>query len=58
MDQDQVNCIKDFVRDARNNSESIDIEGKNEILDLIDSNANAYNQFNTLTKIKYFYLIH
>ena len=58
LDQDQVNCIKDFVRDARNNSESIDIEGKNEILDLIDSNANAYNQFNTLTKIKYFYLKH
>ncbi len=30
------------------------MESRNEILDLIDSNANAYAQFNTMTKIKYF----
>ena len=58
LDQDQVKNIKDFVRDAINHADKIDIEGKNEMLDLIDSNANAYNQFNTLTKIKYFYLKH
>ena len=58
LDQDQIQNIKNFVRDARINSDKIDIEGKNEMLDLIDSNANAYNQFNTLTKIKYFYLKH
>ena len=58
LDQDQVNYIKDFVRDVRIHSNNMEIEGKNEILDLIDSNANAYNQFNTLTKIKYFYLKH
>ena len=58
LDQDQVKNIKDFVRDTLAHSNKIDIEGKNEMLDLIDSNANAYNQFNTLTKIKYFYLKH
>ena len=58
LDQDQIQNIKNFVRDARTHSDNIDIESKNEILDLIDSNANAYNQFNTLTKIKYFYLKH
>ena len=58
LDQDQIQNIKNFVRDARINSDKIDMEGKNEMLDLIDSNANAYNQFNTLTKIKYFYLKH
>ena len=58
LDQDQIQNIKNFVRDARINSDKIDIKGKNEMLDLIDSNANAYNQFNTLTKIKYFYLKH
>ena len=58
LDQDQVKNIKDFVRDTITHANNIDIEGKNEMLDLIDSNANAYNQFNTLTKIKYFYLKH
>jgi len=58
LDQDQIQNIKDFVRDVRIHSEAIDIEGKNEMFDLIDSNANAYNQFNFLTKIKYFYLKH
>ena len=58
LDQDQVNNIKNFVRDTITHANNIDIEGKNEMLDLIDSNANAYNQFNTLTKIKYFYLKH
>ena len=56
MDKDQIDQIKQFVRDAR--SQSSPFESKNEILDLIDSNANAYNQFNTMTKIKYFYLKH
>ena len=56
MDQDQIDQIKQFVRDAR--KQSSPIESKNEILDLIDSNANAYSQFNTMTKIKYFYLKH
>ena len=58
LDQDQVNYIKDFVRDVRIHSNEMDIENKNEILDLIDSNANAYKEFNTVTKIKYFYLKH
>ena len=58
LDQDQIQNIKNFVRDARIHSDVIDMQGKNEMLDLIDSNANAYNQFNTLTKIKYFYLKH
>ena len=58
FDQEQIQNIKNFVRDARINSDKVDITGKNELLDLIDSNANAYNQFNTLTKIKYFYLKH
>ena len=58
LDQDQIQNIKDFVRDVRIHSEAIDIEGKNEMFDLIDSNANAYNQFNFLTKMKYFYLKH
>ena len=56
MDQDQIDQIKQFVRDTR--KQSSPIESKNEILDLIDSNANAYSQFNTMTKIKYFYLKH
>ena len=58
FDQEQIQNIKNFVRDARINSDKVDISGKNELLDLIDSNANAYNQFNILTKIKYFYLKH
>ena len=58
LDQEQIQNIKNFVRDARINTDNIDITGKNELLDLIDSNANAYNQFNVLTKIKYFYLKH
>ena len=58
LDQDQIQNIKNFVRDARIHTENIDIEGKNEMLDLIESNANAYKQFNILTKIKYFYLKH
>ena len=58
LDQEQIQNIKNFVRDARINSDKVDISGKNELLDLIDSNANAYNQFNILTKIKYFYLKH
>ena len=58
LDQDQIQNIKNFVRDARIHSDNIDIEGKNEMLDLIESNANAYKQFNILTKIKYFYLKH
>ena len=57
MDQDQIDQIKQFVRETRNKSDRID-NSKNEILDLIDSNANAYSQFNTMTKIKYFYLKH
>ena len=56
IDQDQIDQIKQFVRDTR--KQSSPIETKNEILDLIDSNANAYSQFNTMTKIKYFYLKH
>ena len=56
MDQDQIDQIKQFVREAR--SKSGNIESRNEILDLIDSNANAYSQFNTMTKLKYFYLKH
>ena len=58
LDQEQIQDIKNFVRDARIHSDKIDFEGKNEMLDLIDSNANAYKQFNILTKIKYFYLKH
>ena len=50
LDQDQIQNIKNFVRDARIHTENIDIEGKNEMLDLIESNANAYKQFNILTK--------
>ena len=56
VDQDQLDQIKQFVRESREYKGPI--ESKNEILDLIDSNANAYSQFNTLTKIKYFYLKH
>ena len=56
MSQDQLDQIKQFVRESREYQGSM--ESKNEILDLIDSNANAYSQFNTLTKIKYFYLKH
>ena len=56
IDQDEIDQIKQFVRDTR--KQSSPIETKNEILDLIDSNANAYSQFNTMTKIKYFYLKH
>ena len=56
MDQEQIDQIKQFVRDTRSNTNQM--ESRNEILDLIDSNANAYNQFNTMTKIKYFYLKH
>ena len=56
IDQEQIDQIKQFVRDTRSNSSNM--ESRNEILDLIDSNANAYAQFNTMTKIKYFYLKH
>jgi len=56
MDQDQIAQIKQFVRDTRSNTS--EMESRNEILDLIDSNANAYAQFNMMTKIKYFYLKH
>ena len=56
VDQDQINQIKQFVRDTRSNTNTT--ESTNEILDLIDSNANAYNQFNFMTKVKYFYLKH
>ena len=56
IDQDQIDQLKQFVRESRKYEGPI--ESKSEILDLIDSNANAYSQFNTLTKIKYFYLKH
>ena len=56
MDKDQIAQIKQFVRDSRKYEGPMGT--KKEILDLIDSNANAYSQFNTLTKIKYFYLKH
>ena len=56
VDKDQIAQIKQFVRDTRSKSDVM--ESKNEILDLIDSNANAYYQFNTMTKLKYFYLKH
>ena len=56
IDQDQIDQLKQFVRESRKYEGPI--ESKREILDLIDSNANAYSQFNTLTKIKYFYLKH
>ena len=56
IDKDQIAQIKQFVRESRKYDGPL--ESKNEILDLIDSNANAYSQFNTLTKIKYFYLKH
>ena len=56
IDPEQINQIKQFVRESRNVQGPL--ESKKEILDLIDSNANAYSQFNTLTKIKYFYLKH
>ena len=56
VDQDQINQIKQFVRDTRSNTDPM--ENRNEILDLIDSNANAYSQFNFMTKVKYFYLKH
>ena len=56
IDQDQIDQLKQFVRESRKYEGPI--ESKSEILDLIDSNANAYAQFNTLTKIKYFYLKH
>ncbi len=56
MDQDQLDQIKQFVRESLNYSGPM--ESKKEILDLIESNANAYSQFNLITKIKYFYLKH
>ena len=56
MDQDQIDQIKQFVRESLNYSGPM--ESKKEILDLIESNANAYSQFNLITKIKYFYLKH
>ena len=56
LDQDQLDQIKQFVRESRNYSGPM--ESKKEILDLIESNANAYSQFNFLTKVKYFYLKH
>ena len=56
MDKDQIDQIKQFVRETR--SQTGPLETKKEILDLIDSNAHAYAQFNTMTKIKYFYLKH
>jgi hypothetical protein len=56
MDRDQIDNIKRFIRQTREYNSVVDT--KNEFLDLIDSNANAYSQFNTITKIKYFYLKH
>ena len=56
IDKEQIAQIKQFVRESRKYDGPM--ESKNEILDLIESNANAYSQFNTLTKIKYFYLKH
>ena len=56
VDKDQIDQLKQFVRETRKYEGPI--KSKSEILDLIDSNANAYSQFNTLTKIKYFYLKH
>lgn len=58
IDQDQIAQIKQFVRETRNNPNTTLENTSNEILDLIDSNANAYSQFNLMTKIKYFYLKH
>ncbi len=56
VDKEQIDQIKQFVRDSRTYSGPM--ESKKEILDLIESNANAYSQFNFLTKIKYIYLKH
>ena len=55
MDQEQLDQIKQFVRDSRTYAGPM--ESKNEILDLIENNA-AYSQFNFITKIKYIYLKH
>ena len=55
LDQEQLDQIKQFVRDSRTYSGPI--ESKKEILDLIESNM-AYSQFNIITKIKYIYLKH
>jgi hypothetical protein len=56
VDKDQIDRMKEFIRESRKFDGPL--ESNNEILDLIDSNSNAYHQFNTLTKIKYFYLKH
>ena len=56
VDKDQIGRIQEFIRESRKFDGPL--ESNNEILDLIDSNSNAYHQFNTLTKIKYFYLKH
>jgi len=56
VDKDQMDRMKEFIRESRKYDGPL--ESNNEILDLIDSNSNAYHQFNTLTKIKYFYLKH
>ena len=56
VDKDQIDRMKEFIRESRKFDGPL--ESNNEILDLIDSNSNAYYQFNTLTKIKYFYLKH
>ena len=55
LDQEQLDQIKQFVRDSRTYAGPM--ESKNEILDLIENNA-AYSQFNFITKIKYIYLKH
>ena len=54
-EKNQAEIIKDFVRDTRKNIEKEDYT-KNEINELIDSNAFA--KFNFTTKIKYCYYKH
>ena len=56
VDKEQIDQIKQFVRDSRKYSGPM--ESKREILNLIESNAKAYSQFNILTKMKYIYLKH
>ena len=52
MDKNQLEIVKDFVRDARTNIDLKDYK-KNEINDLIDSEA--ISKFNFITKVKFYY---
>ena len=55
LDKNQIDIVKDFVRDARKNIVKGDYN-KNEMNELIDSEA--FSKFNLITKIKYCYYKH